>query len=253
MRALSRSGTTRGLPDGAEAVAGDLNEPGTVKDALDGVRGLFLLPGYGGQHQVLADAHTAGVQHVVLLSSSSIPGGEDSNAVTRYMLEAEAAVRDSGLTWTFLRPVGFMSNTLEWAQQLREGDVVRAPFPRVRVANIDPYDIGRVAARALLPPGHERKAYALTGPESLLPEDRVRVLGEVLGRELRFEGLSDAEAREELSARMPGAYVDAFFRFHVDGTLDESQVLPTVQEITGRAPRTFHQWAEAHADAFRSS
>jgi hypothetical protein len=75
----------------------------------------------------------------------------------------------------------------------------------------------------------------------------------VLDGELRFEGLSDAEAREELSARMPGAYVDAFFRFYADGTLDESQVLPAVQEITGRAPRPVRQWAEAHADALRSS
>jgi hypothetical protein len=65
--------------------------------------------------------------------------------------------------------------------------------------------------------------------------NRRRILGAVLDRELRVEGLSDAEAREELSARMPGAYVDALFRFYVDGTLDESQVLPAVQEITGRA------------------
>ncbi|MBA2310607.1 MAG: nucleoside-diphosphate sugar epimerase, partial [Pseudonocardiales bacterium] len=46
-------------------------------------------------------------------------------------------------------------------------------------------------------------------------------------------------------------YVDAFFSFFVDGTLDESKVLPTVAEITGREPRTFDQWVAAHADAFR--
>jgi len=32
--------------------------------------------------------------------------------------------------------------------------------------------------------------------------------------------------------------------------LDESAVLPTVAELTGRPPRTFRQWAVAHAAAF---
>ncbi|MET7465338.1 hypothetical protein [Nonomuraea sp. NPDC005501] len=50
---------------------------------------------------------------------------------------------------------------------------------------------------------------------------------------------------------MPRQYVDAFFDFYVKGTLDESVVRPTVQEVTGRPPRTFEQWARAHAGAFR--
>ncbi|MFI9587642.1 hypothetical protein ACIHCQ_38880 [Streptomyces sp. NPDC052236] len=51
----------------------------------------------------------------------------------------------------------------------------------------------------------------------------MRILGEMLGRELRFEGQSDDEARAELSALMPQRYVDAFFSFYSDGTLDESR------------------------------
>jgi hypothetical protein len=91
----------------------------------------------------------------------------------------------------------------------------------------------------------------LTGPESLLPGQRVAVLGEVLGRDLRFEGQSDDEARAEMSRAMPPQYVDAFMRFFAEGTLDESEVLPTVEEVTGRPPGTFRDWATAHADAFR--
>jgi hypothetical protein len=40
------------------------------------------------------------------------------------------------------------------------------------------------------------------------------------------------------------------FSFFVDGTFDDSQVRPTVQEILGREPGTFAHWATAHADAF---
>ncbi|MFD3496646.1 NmrA family NAD(P)-binding protein [Streptomyces sp. NPDC058678] len=90
----------------------------------------------------------------------------------------------------------------------------------------------------------------LIGPGPLLPADRVRVLGEVLGRDMRAVGLTHEEARAELESRMPTPYVDAFFGFCVDGTLDESVVVPTVHEVTGRAPRAFAAWARAHADAF---
>lgn len=47
------------------------------------------------------------------------------------------------------------------------------------------------------------------------------------------------------------AYVAAFFSFYVEGTLDESHVHPTVQQILNRRPRTFEPWARAHAEAFR--
>jgi hypothetical protein len=91
----------------------------------------------------------------------------------------------------------------------------------------------------------------VSGPESLLPEDQIAVLAKVLERDLRCVGLTDEEARTEMEASMPVEYVDAFFDFYVGGTLDESPVEPTVREVTGRPPRTFEQWARAHADAFR--
>lgn len=128
--------------------------------------------------------------------------------------------------------------------------MVRAPWAGVRIANIDPSDIAAVAAAALRTSDHEGRVYALSGPESLLPADRVRILGEVLGRQLRFEGQSDDEARAEMSAAMPEQYVDAFFSFYSAGALDESRVMGTVREVTGREPGTFRAWAEAHAGAF---
>jgi uncharacterized protein YbjT (DUF2867 family) len=239
------------LPAGVEGVVGDLNRPETLSSVLAGVRGVHLLSGYQDMPGLLAEIRRAGVEHVVLQSSSSVPGGDMSNAVARYHILSEAAVRESGVAWTFLQPNSFMSNTFQWLPQLQSGDVVRAPFAEVRVATIDPFDVAAVSAQALTSKGHEGRSYRLSGPESLLPGDRVAVLAEILGRDLRFEGQSDAEARAEMSEAMPAEYVDAFFSFFVDGKLDESQVLPTVEEVTGRPPRSFEQWARTHADALR--
>ena len=119
------------------------------------------------------------------------------------------------------------------------------------MALIDPGDIGAVAAVALTTGGHEGTAYRLSGPESLTPGDRVTILARVLGRDLKFEPLTDDEARAEMSESMPASYVEAFMSFFAEGDLDESKVEPTVEQITGRAPHTFEQWARAHAGALR--
>ncbi|NUW46135.1 NAD(P)H-binding protein [Nonomuraea rhodomycinica] len=251
VRALVREPGAASLPDGVEAATGDLNRPESMTGALGGVRAVFLLAGYADMPGLLAEARRAGVEQVVLLSGGSAGSGDLTNAVTRYMAASESAVRESGLPWTFLRPSAFMSNALRWLPQLRAGDRVRVPFPDVRTACLDPYDLGAVAARALLSEEYRGEILWPTGPVAMPPADQVAVLAEVLGRELRFVGLTNEEARTDLLATMPVEYVDAFFDFYVNGSLDESIVRPTVREVTGREPRTFAQWARAHADAFR--
>lgn len=241
---------------GVQLSLGDLNEPDTLAGSLAGVTGLFLLGGFPDMPGVLAQARAAGVRHVVLLSSRSVMGGDPGNAVVAMHLDGEAALRGSGLAWTVLRSSGFMSNTFEWLPQLRAGDVLRGPWAEVPVAVIDPHDIAAVALTVLTMPelpgtGEEGHSIPLSGPEALRPADRARILGSVLGRPLRFEGQADAEARAEMSRTVPAKYVDAFFRFFSDGEFDDSPVLSTVGDVTGRPARTFKDWAMAHAAEFR--
>jgi uncharacterized protein YbjT (DUF2867 family) len=251
VRALVRGNSRSALPANVELVSGDLDQPESLAACLTGVRGVFLLEGFRDMPGVLAAMHQAHVEHVVLLSSRSVVGGSPSNAVVRMHLLSEAAVRESGVPWTILQPSGFMSNALRWLPQMQAGDVIRAPFGDVPVAAIDPADIASVAAAALTTDGHASRSYVLSGPQALLPADQVAVLARVLDRDLRFDGLSNPEARAELSKSTPPEYVDAFFRFFVDGEFDDSPVVPTVKEITGRRPGTFEQWTRAHLEAFR--
>jgi uncharacterized protein YbjT (DUF2867 family) len=240
------------LPAGVDGVIGDLNRPETLAGTLPGVRAAHLLAGYDGLAELLAAMRDAGVERVTLQSGSSASTGDMTNAVTRYHVLSERAIRESGLAWTFLQPNSFMTNTLGWLPQLQAGDTIRLPFAGVPIAMIDPADIAEVAAAALTTGRHEGRSYRLSGPESLLRAEQVAILANVLGRDLRFEAQSDEEARAEMSASMPAEYVDAFFSFFVDGTIDESTVLPTVEEILGRPPRRFEEWAREHAAAFSS-
>ncbi|MCC3326920.1 NAD(P)H-binding protein [Nocardia abscessus] len=250
VRALVRDPAKAALAPGVEAVTGDLNRPETLADALEGVDGMFLLPGYNDLSGLLDRANKAGVRRVALLSGGSAALRDMDNAVSRYMTLSEDAVRASELSWTFLRPRSFMSNALRWLPQLAAGDVVRVQFPGVRVGAIDPADIAAVAAAALTRDGLEGQVLELTGPQALRPAEQVAVLAAVLNRPLVAHELGDDETEAELAATMPREYVDAFLNFFVEGALDEATLYPTVEQVTGRSPRTFEQWATAHAGEF---
>jgi uncharacterized protein YbjT (DUF2867 family) len=251
VRGLVRAGSESQLPEPVEAAPADLNDPESLRGPLEGVSAVFLLSGYEGIDRSLELMREAGVERVVLLSSSAAPTGDLSNAVARYHILSERAVRDSGLAWTFLQPNSFMANAYRWLPQLEKGDVIRGPFGDVAIATIDPDDLGAVAARALTTSEHEGNTYRLSGPEALRPAEQVAILAKYTGRDLRFEAQTDEEARVEMEGQMPKEYVDAFFSFFSDGTVDETTVHPTVEQVTGRKPRSFEQWAEAHAVAFR--
>ncbi|MGH6691395.1 MAG: NAD(P)H-binding protein [Gammaproteobacteria bacterium] len=251
VRAVVRDPHRASLPPGVDVVAGDLGEAVTLRQALAGVDAAFLLSGYDGIDSLVSEMPAAGVRRVVLLSSSAAPTGDLSNAVARYHIVSEQAVRDSGVAWTFLQPNSFMTNAFQWIPQLRDGDVVRAPFADVAVSTIDPADIGAVAVRGLLSADLEGRSLRLSGPEALRPADRVRILGTALVRDLRFESVPDDVARKEMAASMPAEYVDAFFSFFVEGTIDETTVQPTVHEVLGREPRSFTEWVGEHKDRFR--
>jgi uncharacterized protein YbjT (DUF2867 family) len=245
-RALIRS--ERELPAGIDPVYGDLNQPDTFVDALDGVTGIFLLSGYDRLDELLANAVRAGVRKVVVLSSSSLDG-ELTNAVAAYHHATEEAVRASGLQWTFLRPNSFMSNTLRWRDQLQAGDEIRVQFPDVPVSTIHPRDIGDVAVRALQG-AHDGEVLRLTGPVALTPVEQVAILADALGRPLTAYPMSRAETHEALFASMPEPYARAIESFFGDGTIDETTVNTTVADVTDHAPRTLETWVRENAGLF---
>ncbi|MDA1358885.1 NAD(P)H-binding protein [Glycomyces luteolus] len=251
VRALVRDASRARLPEGSEAAVADLNDPDSLTPWLKGVEAVFMLPGYPDMAGLYQRMREAGVKRAVQLSGSSAGTGDTSNAVTAMMEGSEAAARESGIAWTVLRPSAFMSNTFRWLPELQAGDLVRAPWGDIPLACIDPADIAAVAVASMTDDTHAGAVYRLTGPRAMFPAEQLEILGRVLDRALRFEGLSLEETRAQLEATMPEKYVHAFWDFYVDGSLDESLVLPTVEEVIGRPPRTFEQWAEAHADDFR--
>ncbi|MEU7002866.1 NAD(P)H-binding protein [Nonomuraea sp. NPDC046570] len=252
VRALVRNPSTAGLPADVETVQGDLTRPETVEAALGGVDTVFLIwPGFGVENAAaVVDAIARHARRVVYLSADmpDLAEGEESSL---FHQDIERLIRASGLEWTFLKPGGFATNTLGWAEQIRRDGVVRWPYGQGGRSLIHEADIAAVAALTLTQEGHTGAGYVLTGPEVLTQADQVRVIGEVIGRPARWEEIAPEEARERLLA----SWGDATF---VDGVLkawgrlvDEPEgVTDTVERLTGRPARTFRSWVADHADAF---
>jgi uncharacterized protein YbjT (DUF2867 family) len=144
-----------------------------------------------------------------------------------------------------------MLNALAWADSIRAEGVVRAAYGEAAYAPLDLDDIAAVAARVLLEDGHHGRKYEMTGPEALSKIEKTRIIGEVLGREIRFVELGHDEAREQMLAMGYGEAADWLLDGDRQMIGHPQPVLPTVPDLLGRPSRTFREWVQANADAFR--
>jgi uncharacterized protein YbjT (DUF2867 family) len=255
VRALARrpAVAAASLPPGAQVVAGDLTDSGSLVDALDGVDAVFLLWPFVAPDG--ADAVAAAIaehaRHVVYVSAMNVTDDGDP-AVNGVWGAVEEAVRRSGVGWTFLRAGGFATNTLEWAPAIRTGEPVRMPYPSAARSPIHERDIADVAVRALTAEGHTGNAYVLTGPAALTMAEQVRVIGEAVGRRPTVVTQPADEARAQLAEWTDPSFADHAMRYWATLVDEPEPVTRTVEELTGRRARTFATWAADHADDFRA-
>jgi uncharacterized protein YbjT (DUF2867 family) len=252
-------GTSAGLPDGPGIipVATDLTASGAAQSlavALAGAEALFLLvPGSGAgvdAAALLEVARTAGVRRVVLLSSQAA-GSRPGAVAYAPMAAIEAAVTGSGLEWTILRAGGLAANALAWAPSVRTRQTVFAPYGDVALPAIDPLDLAEVAAAALTGHQHPGQTYVLTGPEATTPRQRTQSIATAIQQHLTFMEVSPQDARDQMLQFMPAPVADATLAILGHPTPEETQVSPDAEKILGRPGRSFDDWAQRNATAFR--
>ncbi len=248
--AVSRRISADEVPTGVRHHQADLAEPRALKPVLDGAETLFLLvsgdfmAAEGNLGEVLDVVRAGGVRRVVLLSSQGV-GTKDHSS------ELEDAVTRSGLDWTILRPGGFHSNTLQWADAVRTQRVVAAPFGDVALPTIDPADIAEVAAVALRNAAHTGHVYELTGPVAISPRQQTAAIGDALGEQVRFVEQTRAEAKAAMVRFMPEPIADSTLDILGAPSAALRRVSPDVERLLGRPPHTFATWATRTIAVFR--
>jgi len=243
------------LPPNVEVVIGDLTVPESLDPALRGVNAVFLVwtvPPTTAPAVVERLATYA--RRVVFLSSphqTPHPFFQQPNPMAVLHADIERFIAAAGLEWTIIRPGIFASNALFWwANMIRAGGVVRWPYGAAETAPVDERDVAAVAARTLHQDGHARGDYVVTGPESLSQAKQVSIIGDVLGRRIKFEELSPDEFRDETAGSWPRPVVDMLLAAWGATMGRPAFITSTVFDILGLAPRSFREWAADHAMAF---
>ncbi|MGP3776476.1 NmrA family NAD(P)-binding protein [Streptomyces sp. SDT5-1] len=245
VRALTRDPAKAELPDGVEVVAGDFTDPASLDPALRGARSVFLLWTAPPATTASAiDRVAAHVRRIVFLSSphrTAHPFFRQPNPMADLHAEIERLITAAGLDATVLRPGMFASNArLWWEPAIRAGAPVRWPYADVETAPVDERDLAAVAARTLYESGHTGGDYVLTGPEALSHADQVRVIGEVIGREIPFEELTPDAFRRTTDGVWPRPVVDMLLDAWGAADGHPAYVTTTVADVLGRA-RTFRE------------
>ncbi len=240
--------------DRVDVFVGDLAYAASLRAALEGVDALFLVntgPQIPAQDEGAAQvAKAAGVKHLVKLSSMDV---EQGLAIGAWHERGEAAIRASGIPFAFVQPTGFMSNLLAWAPSIKAEGVVRASTGEGRRAFIHSEDIAAVATKALTTREYDGESIPITGPEALSFAEVTARLGTAIGKPLKFQPISDDEARQRYAAGGASsleteAHV-SLWRAIREGQL--ANITDIVERILGRKPIAMDQWAMENAAAFR--
>jgi NAD(P)H dehydrogenase (quinone) len=183
-------------------------------------------------------AAEAGVGHVVYTSFASA-APDAAFTLGRDHFDAEQAIRDTGMAYTFLRD-NFYLDVLPY---FADADgVIRGPAGDGRVAAVARADVADVAAVALRSPAeHAGATYDLTGPAAMTFTEVAARTSRALGRSLRFqdESVEDAYAWRREAYGAEDWQLDAWVSTYTavrDGEMET--VTDDVRRITGHAARS---------------
>lgn len=240
----------RAVHPGVAAAEFDFENQSTFGPALQGVERVFLMrPPHMSDtraFQPFVDAmRGAGVKHVLFLS---VQGAGQNPFVPHHGIET--LLKKSGLAWTFLRPSFFMQNlSTTHAEDIRVRGEIYVPAGTGRTNFIDAADVAEAAAVCLTTPGHEEKAYEITGSEALSYAEVASILSSACGRPIAYPKPS---ARQFTAHMRATGHTDEFIRvmssiYAIAKFGMASGTTSTFERLVGRKPATLAEWAVRNA------
>jgi uncharacterized protein YbjT (DUF2867 family) len=242
---------------GVETVQIDNAKLETISASLLGVEKLFLLtPGLQETDKIISnfvdEASKAGVRRIVNLSVMGAGSGLRT-IDGRLHREVEKIIEASGISYTHLRPNYFMQNFVNfYAQNIRDQNAFYLPLSDAKISFVDIRDVASVAVESLISEGHDGIAYTITGPRTLSCHEVAQILSGVTGRKITYVSISEEDTRQRLKAiGMSLDVVDYLvysYKFTKEGNF--SMVTNIIEQITGRKPISFKQFATDNKEAF---
>lgn len=262
VRVLTRNADrAKALPKGAEAVLGDLVDPGTYASIFDGgYDSLFLLTANGPTDLMegLGAVHEAKRTRIGRVVHLSIHDVEKCPEAPHFAskIAIELALKQSGVPHTILRPNNFYQNDYWWKDAILQYGVYPQPLGDLGCSRVDTRDIGDAAVRALTESGHLGKTYAVVGPDPLTGAQCAAEFAKALGKPVAYAG-NDLDAwKKSMAPYLPAwavyDYALMYAAFQAKGLKATPAQLAETRTILGREPRTFREFVKETAAAWRS-
>lgn len=231
--------------------------PETWSEVCAGIQALYCsTPGaptqLALQLEAIREAQRAGVKRIIKISNFGSAAQSDL-VQARWNWQLEAAIRASGLQFTFLRPRFLMQNFLMvFAPLIKSQSAFCAPAGDGRIPYVDLRDVAEAAVAVLTEPGHESRTYELTGPEALSCEALASRFSAALNRTVRFEDVGPEEGPRVFSRLgLPGPMANDIAAMYLaarsKGTEDPTTAIP---EITGKPARSLDLFLSENLAAF---
>ncbi|MEE9178689.1 MAG: SDR family oxidoreductase [Acidimicrobiia bacterium] len=254
--AHSDEGATAVREAGAEAVVGELTDPGSLAGPFDGIDVAFIVtPGTENQVEIAGNAikaaKRAGVGRIVR-SSAFVPEPALDTALGRQHHEIERLVESSGVPYTILKPTFFMQNIMGAAQTVASDSVMYWPFGDGRAGMIDVRDVVDVAVEVSTSHGHEGITYTLTGPASISMHDVAATFTKVLGKKIEYVDVPvEAAVQGMVGMGMPQFMADAFGELFPNfANNGADRATDDVEKVTGHPARSINDFAGDFAGIF---
>ncbi len=261
VRVLTRSAErARALPKGAEAVLGDLTDPGTYEKVFTGDDTVFLLTANGPSDLMeglaaVNEAKRTKAKRVVHLSIHDVEKCPEAPHFAS-KIAIEHALKESGLPHTILRPNNFYQNDYWFKDAIVQYGVYPQPIGGIGLSRVDSRDIGEAAVRALADGGHAGKTYALVGPDAVTGESCAAEFAKALGRPVAYGGNDLAAWSKSMAPYMPAwavyDYALMYAAFQAKGLKATAAQLDETRTILGREPRKFSDFVGETAAAWKS-
>ena len=233
----------------------DFTDQSTFATALAGVDRVFLMrPPHLGKPEDLKPFILAMKQQgMALVSFLSLMGVENNPVPPHHKIEK--MIEAEGIPYAHIRPSFFMQNVSGvHAYEIREYNEIFVPAGNSRTSFIDAADIGLAIATVLHNPDkYKNTAHTITGPEALNYHEVAEILSEVVGRPIRYARPSYLKYRSVYIKHrgLDKGYVNVTVMLYFMTRMGTAkQVTDDFQRLTGKAPRTFRQFAKANKAAF---
>lgn len=239
-----------------DLVRSDLTDPGSLAEAFEGIETAYIVTAVHRDAEqwfdnFFAAANDAGVRRVVKFSGMHADPDSPSEIIRQHG-RSDAALRESGLTYTIVRPNSFFQNIFWQADSIRATGQFFLPAGDAKQSQVDVRDLAEATANILTESGHDNKIYDLTGPEAISYFDVADTLSDVLGKRVTYVPVPEASAKDAmLQSGMPEwdanalAEIQTLFATGIYG-----DVTNDLERLLGREPRRFADFARDFATAF---